>query len=70
MREQHLLDLAWVDVHAAADHHVGRAVGEEEVAVVVEVADVADGEGVVAPRALGLLGVVVVVEPRATRRRM
>ena len=56
MREEHLLDLARVDVHAAADHHVGRTVGEEQVAVVVEVADVADGERAVAPRLLGLLG--------------
>ena len=50
MREEHLFDLARVHVHAAADHHVGGAVGEEEVAVVVEVADVADGERAVAPR--------------------
>ena len=49
-----VLDLARVDVDAVAEHHVGHAVGDVEVAVVVETADVADGEGVVAPRRLGL----------------
>ena len=44
VREQHALDLGRVDVHAARDDHVGLAVAEEQVAVLVEVADVADGE--------------------------
>ena len=65
MPEQDVLDLARVHVHAASDHHVDRPVGEVEVAVVVEVADVADGERVVAPGASGLVGVVVVVEAHA-----
>ena len=42
--EQHALDLGRVDVDAARDDHVDLAVAEEQVAVVVEVADVADGE--------------------------
>ena len=47
------LDLGRIDVHAAGDDHVGLAVAEEQVAVLVEVADVADGEealGVVVAR--------------------
>ena len=38
------LDLGRIDVDAARDDHVDLAVAEEQVAVVVEVADVADGE--------------------------
>ena len=41
---QHRLDLGRIDVHAAADDEVRAAVGEEEVAVVVDVADVAERE--------------------------
>ena len=48
MAEQHGLDLGRIDVDAAADDQVGAAVGEEQVAVVVDVADVAERE-VVAP---------------------
>ena len=40
------LDLGRVDVDAARDDHVDLAVAQEQVAVVVEVADVADGEEV------------------------
>ena len=40
--DQHVLDLARVDVHAARDDHVRHAVGEEQVALVVDVADVAE----------------------------
>ena len=39
---QHVLDLAGVHVHPGPDEHVAEPVGEVEVAVVVEVADVAD----------------------------
>ena len=42
--EELALDLGRVDVHAAADDHVDLAVAEEQVAVLVELADVADGE--------------------------
>ena len=40
-REQHLLDLARVDVVAGADDEVLLSVDEEEIAIVVDVADVA-----------------------------
>ena len=63
-----ILDLARIDVHAARDHHVALAVGEVEVAVLVEVAGVADGEPPAAMRRRRLVGVVVVLEAR--RRRL
>ena len=64
---EHVLDLLRVDVHPAGDDHEGLAVGEEQVAVVVEVADIADGGPVRVlgmPRLGGLLRVVVVLERR------
>ena len=66
VREQHALDLGRIDVDAAGDDHVGLAVAEEQVAVVVEVADVADGEE--AGPAVGL-GLVLVLEVLELRRR-
>ena len=65
---QHLLDLPRVDVHAGADDHVAQPVGEVQPAVVVEVADVADGERAVAPGVGRLRRVVVVLEPAVRRR--
>ena len=62
--EQHRVDLGRVDVHAAGDDEVGGAVGEEQVAVVVEVADVAEGEVVAPVRPVGLVRVLEVVEAR------
>ena len=50
--EQDRVDLGRIDVHAAGDDQVGAAVGEEQVAVVVEVADVAEREVVAAERRL------------------
>ena len=47
--DQHGLDLGRVDVDAARDHHVPGAVAEEQVAILVEVADVAAGHQAVAP---------------------
>src|SRR5207248_8971987 len=44
MLEQYGVDLRRVDVDAARDDEVGAAVGEEEIALVVETADVAQGE--------------------------
>ena len=41
---QHLLDLARVDVVAAADDHLLLAIDEEQVAVLVEVAEITGGE--------------------------
>ena len=57
--EQRALDLGRVDVHAARDDHVGLAVAQEQVAVLVEVPDVADGEE--ALQAVGV-GLVLVLE--------
>ena len=48
------------DVDAAGDDHLGAATGEEQVAVVVEVTEVAKGEEVAPVGGLGL-GVVAVV---------
>src|SRR5262245_38000678 len=48
MFEEHCVDLSRVDVHTAGNDEVRAAVGEEEVAVVVHVADVAECE-IVAP---------------------
>src|SRR6516164_1992214 len=42
MGDQHVLGLLRVDVHPARDDHVGLSVGEIEVAVLVEIADVAE----------------------------
>src|SRR5690348_837423 len=63
-----VLDLAGIDVHAAADDHVAGPVGDEQVAVIVEVADVADGEVLTVPRRRRLLGIVVIAEAHAARR--
>ena len=74
------LDLGRVDVHAPGDDHVALAVAEEQEAVLVEVADVADGEepvGVVVLVGLGLVALVLEVlaahlhpdGARAPRRR-
>ena len=41
MRQQHLLDLAWIDVLAARDDHVVLAIDQIEVALIVETAKVA-----------------------------
>ena len=48
MADQHGLDLGRIDVDAAADDEVRAAVGEEEVAVGVDVPDVAEREVVAA----------------------
>ena len=66
VRDQHVLGLLRVDVDAARDDHVGLAVGQVEVAVLVEVADVADRRpAVLVARVGGLVGRVVVGEARA-----
>src|SRR6478752_5518653 len=62
--QQLALDLGRVDVHATRDDHVGLAVTEEQVALFVQVADVADGEeavGVVRVVGLGLVALVLEV---------
>jgi hypothetical protein len=58
--EQDLLDLARVDVVAAADDQVLLAVDDEQVAVVVAVGEVAGVEPAALERLRGLLGLVVV----------
>src|SRR5688500_16703668 len=44
MLEQHRLDLSRVDVDAAGDDHVLEPVGDVEIAVAVQIADIADSE--------------------------
>ena len=66
--EQHGVDLGGVDVHAAGDDEVGRTIGEEEEAVLVDPADVAEGEVVAAIGGSGLLLVAEVLEPRLAGR--
>ena len=62
MLEQHRVDLGGIDVHAAGDDEVGGAVGEEEEAVLVDAADVAEGEVVASVGAVGLVRVAEVLE--------
>jgi hypothetical protein len=57
------VDRGLVDVHAAGDDHVRGAIGEEQVPVVVQVADVSQREVVAPVRRGGLHRVVVVLEP-------
>ena len=58
--DEAVLDLDAVDVLAAADDHVLLAVGDEEVAVGVDLADVAGVEPAVADRLGGRLGLAPV----------
>jgi len=62
MGEQRGLDLGRIHVDPARDHHVGAPVGDEEVAVGIEPAHVADGEDVAAEGRRGLLGRVAIRE--------
>ena len=55
VREQLGFDLGGIDVDAARDDEVRGAVGEEEVAVVVEVPDVAEREVVAADSSRSVL---------------
>ena len=66
--EQHGVDLGRVDVHAAGDDQVGRAVGEEQEPVLVDAADVAEREVVAAIGAVGLVRVAEVLEAGGARR--
>ena len=72
VQAEQVLDLLRIDVHAAADDHERLAVGQEQVAVLVDVAEVADrrSSGVLGvPRGRGLLRVAVVGERLARRAR-
>jgi hypothetical protein len=63
MHDEGLLDLGRVDVHAAGEDEVGAPVGQVRVALVVQVADVAQGGPAIAvARVRGLDRVVVVLE--------
>jgi hypothetical protein len=60
--EQHGVHLGREDVHAARDDHLGGAPGQEQVAVLVEVAHVAQREEAAAVGGVGLLAVPEVLE--------
>ena len=63
MCDEHVFDLLRVDVHAAADDHVSLAVGQVQVAVLVEVADIAERGPATGQLGIGrLLGSLVVLE--------
>ena len=68
MRQQDGVDLGRVDVHTSRDDHLGRAPREEEIAVVVDVPMVTQGEVVAPVAALGLLVVLVITETPLRRR--
>ena len=72
MLDEAVLDLDAVDVLAAADDHVLLAVGDEEEAVVVDVADVAGVQPAVAHGVRGRLGLVPVAghDERAVHRHL
>ncbi len=70
VQHEDVLDLLGVDVHAARHDHEQLAVGQVQVALVVEVADVPErGPALVVERLARLLGVVVVLEGRVAARR-
>ena len=64
VRRQHRFDLLGVHVHTAGDDHVLGAVADEEIAVVVDESDVADGEEPPAVRGARRLRVADVLERR------
>src|ERR1039458_5938213 len=55
-------DLAWINIGAVDEEHVFAAIGDEEVTVVVAVADVAGEEPAAAKSAGGFLGLVPITE--------
>ena len=65
--EEHGVDLGRVDVHAARNDQIGTAVGQEQVAVMVHVAHVAEGEVLPPVGGLRLLDVLEVLEPTDRR---
>ena len=66
-RMQRGLDLGGIDVDAARDHHVALAVADEDIAVRVDIADVARGDEAVAIDLGALLRLVVIGEIRIAR---
>ena len=64
MADEDVFDLARVDVDAAGDDHVGDAIGDVEVALLIDIADVAEGAPAAVVERLGGLGrIAVVLEP-------
>src|SRR6266581_759031 len=60
--DQYILDFGGIDVDAARDHHVALAVAQEQIAVRVEIADVADADEAIAAGLGPGSGVAVIVE--------
>ena len=58
------LDFGRVDIDAARDHHVALAVADEDIAVFVDIADIAGGDEAVALDLGALLRLVVIGEIR------
>ncbi len=67
VRDERPFDFGRVDVDAAADDHVARPVAQEEVAVFIEISDVADREGLPVERRRGGLRIVAILERSARR---
>ena len=65
MQQQRRFDFGRVHVRAAGDDHVLGAAVDEQVAVVVEVAEIAERELLAPMDAVGLVRVVVIAEPDA-----
>src|SRR5215831_639066 len=64
MHDENIFDLLRVDVHATGDDRVGDPVGEEEIALLVEVADVPEGAPTLGVEGFRRLDWVVVVLER------
>src|SRR5271169_3009280 len=60
--EQRHLDFGGIDVDAVRDHHVPRAVAYKEIAVLVEIADIAECHEAVAPDLAALVVQAVISE--------
>src|SRR3979409_858278 len=60
-------DFGRIDVDAARDHHVALAVADEDIAVPIDVADVAGGDKTVALDLAALVGLVLIAEIRVVR---
>ena len=62
VREQHLLDLGRIDVHARGDDQLAVAADEEQVTGFVDVATIADGDELAAAAGRRLRGVAEVLK--------
>src|SRR5262245_33172635 len=59
---QHRLDLCRIDVDAARNHHVALAIADEQIAVLVEVTDIAAGDKTIARHLSALVRLSMVRE--------